>query len=156
MASAAPRERHHRGTRIAVFVCAALLVCACAGFARWTRRHTYPPDFQYVTQDELRSAMWRLAWHSAALDAALRASAGHDSRRTEVLRALRGMEEAAGALAQEGWRSNHPLIDANLDGFRRDIARARQAAERVPPDYTDAGRVSGACVYCHGGDIASR
>jgi hypothetical protein len=118
----------------------ALSVAGCGGFTRWMRGHTYPADFRYVTRAEIRSAMWELANHAAALDRALRAGGAPDeAMRAEILRALDGLEEATRALGREGQRSN-PLIDANLDAFRRGDA------ERTPPNYFFAGAVTGACM----------
>ncbi len=53
-------------------------------------------------------------------------------------------------LDQSGWPTNHPNVDMNLPGFRRDLKFAREAVEHDPPNFLVAGPVIGACVQCHG------
>jgi len=129
----------------------ALLTAACCGTVPETlRRHSYPPSFNYVPHEDLHSAMWQLAHDTYELDRILRESAsGGGYPREEILSLLAGMDEAARSLGPGGWPANHPQIGANVDLLRQDIERARQAAERNPPNYFYAGAVSGACLYCH-------
>lgn len=122
---------------------------ACAGWARWTRQYTYPPDFRYIEREQLRSAMVQLASHVRALDQNLRAPSVDGTRRKEIFEHLAGMENATLALDASGWPSNHPLIEMNMPKFRDDIRLAREAAERNPPNYALAASLTGACVYCH-------
>jgi hypothetical protein len=132
------------------FVASALLVACSSNTAEVLRRHSDLPPFNYVTQDQLRFAMWRLAHDVYELDRTLREEAGVAGYpRERILGLLAGMEEAAASLGPAGWPSNHPQIGANLDRLWRDIEHARRAAEREPPNYFYAGVVSGACLYCH-------
>ena len=123
---------------------------ACGDFATQIRRHTYPPDFHYIPREQLRSTMWRLAYNVRELDRIVREPEQERVRHgEEIVNLLVGMERAVGELGRQGWPSNHPLIDANLADFRRDIALAREAAQRKPPSHVQAGLLTGACVYCH-------
>jgi hypothetical protein len=123
---------------------------ACGDFAAQVRRHTYPPDFHYIPREQLRSTMWQLAYNVRELDRIVREPEQERVRHgEEIVNLLVGMERAVGELGRQGWPSNHPLIDANLVDFRRDITLAREAAQRRPPSYIQAGLVTGACVYCH-------
>ena len=129
----------------------------CIDFSAWMRRHTYPPEFQYITREQLSTAMWQLAQHVDELDRIMKGPAPIDEhRRREIVQHLNAMERATGALGVEGWRSNHPLVDANLEMFRRDIVLAREAVEAYPPNYFMVGVLYGACVYCHGGTRGTR
>jgi hypothetical protein len=130
-------------------VCVELL--GCAGVAKQVRQYTYPPDFRYITRDELRSTMWQLAYHSRELSQLMRGPDTPQQHRGEIIEQLRAMESAAARLGQSGWSSNHPLIDMNLPSFRRDIKGALEAVEHDPPNFLLVGPVTGACVYCHGG-----
>jgi hypothetical protein len=115
------------------------------------RRHTYPPDFRYITRAELRSTMADLAQRVAELDGLMRAEGPIDAaRRAEIARLLGELERSANALDEQGWRTNHPRIDQNLPAFVRDVRLAREGVEREPPSYYLAGSVAGACTYCHG------
>ena len=123
----------------------------CEGAAKQVRQYTYPPDFRYITREELRSTMWQLAYHSRELNQLMRGPDTPQQHRAEIIEQLRAMESAAARLSQSGWPSNHPLIEMNQARFRQDIRTAREAVERDPPNYLLVAPVTGACVYCHGG-----
>lgn len=135
-----------RGVALAL---AASATVGC-GSGEAIRRVTYPPDFRYLEQEEVKSAMWRLARDVRGLKALLSGANGLSAEdHAEVVRLLRDMETTAAQIDPKGRRSNHPKIDRNIDAFRRDLAMARQAAERDPPNYFLAGSVAGSCSYCH-------
>lgn len=114
------------------------------------RRYTYPPDFNYVSAEDLESAMWRLARGVNKLDGIMRTgSVSGEYPQDEILALLEDMEAAAESLGPGNWPSNHPRISENVEVLRRDIYRARVGAQSRPPDYFFAGTVSGACLYCH-------
>jgi len=121
----------------------------CVDTAKQVRQYTYPPDFRYITREELRSTMWQLAYHLRELNQLMRGPDTPEQHRQEIIDQLRAMESAATRLG--GWPSNHPLVEMNLPSFRRDIRTAREAVERDPPDFLLAGAITGACVYCHRG-----
>ena len=130
-------------------------VLGCADLSSWLRPHTYPPDFRYITREELRSAMWQLAYHSRELNQEMRSPESAEQHRPEIVDHLRAMEQAAASLDKSGWPTNHPLIDMNLASFRRDLRVAREAVEHDPPNFLLAGPLAGTCVYCHGGGQSS-
>lgn len=135
-----------RGAAIAL---AATAVIGC-GATETIRRVTYPPDFRYLEQSEVKSAMWQLAHDVRDLKKLLSGANGLSPEdHVEVVRLLRDMEATAAQIDPQGRRSNHPKIAQNIGAFRRDLAMARQAAERDPPNYFLAGSVAGACSYCH-------
>ena len=131
-------------------VCLGFFV-GCADLTRRLRQHTYPPDFRYISREQLQSTMWQLAFYSRELDRLIRSPETPVNHRSEILAQLRAMEQAAEKLDRSGWPTNHPLIDMNLSNFRRDIRLAREAVERDPPNFMLASPLAGACVYCHGG-----
>ena len=126
---------------------------ACAGFPAWLRQYTYPPDFKYITQEQLRSTMWQLAQEVRELQVLMREpTATNERQRQEIVEHLTTMGDTASRLNTTGRSSNHPVIDHNLDALRRDITLARAAAEKDPPNYFLVGSVIDACVYCHRGN----
>jgi hypothetical protein len=139
------------GLHLGIFLTLTTQVLGCSGFGQWVRKYTYPPDFRYITPQELHSTMWQLAYHSRELHRLMRLSDDPQVHRDEILEQLRGMERTAEKLNQSGWPTNHPLVDMNLAQFRNDIRIARQAIERDPPNFLLASPLTGACVYCHGG-----
>jgi len=139
------------GLCFGIFLTLTMAASGCGGFGKWLRQYTYPPDFRYITPEELHSTMWQLAYHSRELHRLMRLSGDPQLYRGEILEQLRGMERAAEKLNQSGWPTNHPLVDMNLANFRNDIRTAREAVEREPPNFLLAAPLTGACVYCHGG-----
>ena len=123
----------------------------CSDIARSVRPYTYPPEFRYITREELRSSMQQLAFHVHQLHYLMRSNETMPQDRGEIIEHLRGMEQSAESLDHSGWPTNHPLIGMNLPNFRRDIKFARESLEREPPNYLIANTLTGACVYCHGG-----
>ena len=112
-----------------------LQLLGCADFAGWVRQYTYPPTFHYISTEQLRSTMWRLAYHSRELNQLLRSTGTIESNRKEILEHLGAMEQAATELNRTGWPSNHPLIDENRSNFLRDIKMAGDAIRREPPTF---------------------
>jgi hypothetical protein len=86
-----------------------------------------------------------------AIDRILRQGEGEPTpeQQAEIVAALRTMETAAAEIDPAGRQTNHPVIDRNIEAFRHDLAAARLAAERRPPNYFLAGSVAGSCRYCH-------
>jgi hypothetical protein len=93
--------------------------------------------------------MWQLARDVRELEKTLREPGEVDEqRRATISRLLVSLEERAAQLNSSGRPSNHPMLDAHLPSFRRDIMLARQGVEKG--SYTLVGLLPGACVYCHG------
>lgn len=111
------------------------------------RKVTYGRDFHYLEKQQVRGAMDKIAKEVVALEALLRAEAAPEQ--AQVVLHLDGMIAAAGELEGSASASNHPILDANLPTFRRDLTAARAAAAKDPPNYYLAGSVAGACQYCH-------
>lgn len=122
---------------------------ACENVASGVRKVTYPPDFRYVSDVELRSTMGQLGQMTARLDGLARTPEGLAGHREDVLVMLREMERLASRLNPADLPTNHPLLNANLDRLREDIHEARLAAMLEPPRYGRAEAVPGACLICH-------
>ena len=123
---------------------------ACADVASVVRRHTYPPNFKYITSDQMHSAMWQLADSVHALDAVMRQPGPIDAaRRSDIEGRLRAMRDSTTALQSDGRPTNHPLLSEHLDRFRRDVTLALAGVDADPPNYYLVGSVSGACLTCH-------
>jgi hypothetical protein len=61
--------------RVLVALAAAIAWIGCSSAAlERLRRHTYPPTFNYITEDQLKSTMWELASHTNQLDRLLHRS----------------------------------------------------------------------------------
>jgi hypothetical protein len=140
--------------RFFVYVMAAALIAGvgCSSTLETTRRHTYAPTFNYITDQQLESAMWQLAEGIRHLDETLGTPPVLPQQQLDVLQTIEGMEQAASRLGPEGLSSNHPRITHNLGRFREQLAIARRAVSVDPPSYYLAGRLSGTCLACHAGE----
>jgi hypothetical protein len=67
------RSEAIRRALLALVAALAWLGCSSAALEH-LRRHTYPPTFNYITEDQLKSTMWELASHTNQLDQLLRRS----------------------------------------------------------------------------------
>jgi hypothetical protein len=118
-----------------------------------TRKHTYPPTFNYITDEQLQTTMWQLAAEVSSLDRMLaEGQVPNASGRLQVISTLTRMETVSKDLGPQDWPSNHPKVARNIGRFRADVARARRAVQVDPPSYYLAGSISGACLHCHGDD----
>jgi hypothetical protein len=115
------------------------------------RGHTYPADFRYVPEEELRTSMWILGRETVELRSVLADPSLSDStRRTRAELLLGGMEDTTRKIGVEQSPSNHPELQSGLEALLGDIHVAREGVNHDPPNYFMAGSVSGACLYCHG------
>ena len=122
----------------------------CSDFAAVVRKVTYPPDFNYVTGQELRSRMHQMAFQLQLLDQALAENnTGRPVQQQQVLGSLRNIERVASSLQAGEAGSSHPFLQDFMKDFVADVEQARNAAALDPPSYYFAGRVAGGCVNCH-------
>ena len=99
--------------------------------------------------DAILVALARGSWE---LDQLMAQSGGNAAkRRKRIIAVLTRMRDAIPPSGAEF--APHPLVDVGLQAFRQDIIRARDDVTDDTPSYFRAGSVSGACVYCHAGEI---
>lgn len=114
------------------------------------KMHTYPADMVYIEDSEVEDAMLRLSqyiWSINDIFDSQEHIAGYNRER--IVELLKNMEREAEDLGAGARQTNHLLIDRNIEEFRADVERARQAVETDPPNYYLAGRLSGSCLACH-------
>ena len=135
--------------RFSVVIAIACAAAACAGSTEALRKITYPSSFQYLSDQELRTAMGRLAKGVVELDVIVREPEPTRSERiAELLEILRSMRSTASSISKGG-DTNHPRIDRYLPNLIDDIDRAIAAANDRSPNYFYVGSVVGGCEYCH-------
>lgn len=114
------------------------------------RQATYPPDFNYVTGEELQDSMNQLGFQLQQLDQALEpAASGEPVQQRTVISVLGNIERIGTNLRANDAGSNHPFLEDHMSDFVIEVGRARIAAMGNPPSYYLAGRVAGGCVNCH-------
>lgn len=129
---------------------AVLFASAVLGGCAEIRKATYPPDFVYLENQEVRTSMQKMAISIGKLDRIL-SDPEHQSanKKEEVNAELSNIEIISRSLNTGGKESNHPLIDQHMENFRDKLSMARSAAQADPPDYYPAGRLVGQCQGCH-------
>jgi len=123
----------------------------CTDTAAIIRQATYPPDFKYLSEQELQSNMDKLANQLQLLDMALLGSSSAESpgQQQEVLVILGDMERISRNLRAGPAGSNHPFLEDHMSDFVISVGQARNAASLATPRYYLAGRLAGGCVNCH-------
>lgn len=140
-----------RWLRGALLFGAVLAMAGCStDFLGRARQYTYPPSFNYITDEQLQGTMWQLAAHVNTLDELLDDErTPSPAERLQIITVLEQMESVSQELGPRDWPSNHPGISRNVGSFRDDVARARRSVQLEPPGYEFARSVPDACMHCH-------
>ena len=138
-----------RETTLLALTAALAMVFSCVAVD--TQREPAAPDFSYITDEQLESAMWQLAAGVTDIQAILGAeSSVTRDQQIEVLAILDRMRAAVSELDPDAASPDHPQIAHNLDRFREMLAIARDSVAMEPPRYFLVGNLSGTCLACHG------
>jgi len=139
-----------RAALLAALVAVSATALACGGLRDGVGQESPAPDFNYITDEQLESAMWQLAAGVKSLQAIL-GSQGPvtQTQRLEVIRILDQMIAAADELGPDRVATNHPRITRYLVRFREKLAIARSSVAMDPPRYYLVGNLSGTCLACH-------
>ncbi len=142
-----------RAMMIAAGLCAFGALMACSGMGFDGKRETNAPDFDVITDVQLKSTMWQFAHGVRTLQTILGKDGTVDrEQQAEVLHVLDQMIAVADALGPEPVAPGHPRVEHNIARFREKLVIARNSAEMVPPRYYLVGNISGTCLACHGGE----
>lgn len=131
-------------------ISAVVAIGGCSDVAPAVRKLTYPPDFQYMSGQELRSGMAELAYQLQLLDRALATGPTEQSaQQQQVVQTLTNIERIGASLQPGEAGSTHGYLKDFMADFRSNVGQARNAASMDPPEYYLAGRVAGGCINCH-------
>tara|TARA_R110002167_G_scaffold281337_6_gene486730 strand:- start:892 stop:1377 length:486 start_codon:yes stop_codon:yes gene_type:complete len=109
-----------------------------------------PPPFDFVDGAQLRSRMHQLAFEVQRLDIALMAGEENNNfTQDAIVESLRNIERLAGVIREEELSVRHTFLQDDMARFISTVSRARMSAESSSPRYSEASRVTGACVNCH-------
>ena len=138
--------------RVILLLTAILIMNGCDDFSAVVRKATYPPDFKYVTGQELRSRMDELAFQLQLLNKALVEShegQSESDQQQQVLGILSNIERIGSSLQAGEAGSNHPFLQDYMKNFLSIVSKARYSASLKPPSYYYVGRIAGGCISCH-------
>jgi hypothetical protein len=103
----------------------ALLCVAVVFGCAQIRKVTYPNDYVYLEQKQLRSKMQQ-----------------------RILYLLNKVNDLTAELGG-GVTTNHLALDDHIDQFKIDVNIAIRDARANPPNYFALGRLAGNCTGCH-------
>lgn len=123
----------------------ALLLNACAVI----RSATYPPEYIYLTDKELQSAMGDMATSLSSIDRLLDSSTLNYVPTLKIIAHLNNMLSVTNSLGEGNIDTNHLLLNAHLDEFQTSLQSAKTDLQKRPPDYLRVGKLIGTCSACH-------
>ncbi len=127
-----------------------IFVACSASSLKHIREHTYPPNFNYITSEQLHTTMSRLAQKVTKLDLIMNEIEEPGKIQTqEAVGILLEMEAMTASLGTEGWPSNHQEVSGHISEFRQELVAARRALLAQPPGFYLARTISEACAHCH-------
>jgi len=139
-----PGGRNHLRLVLIALLCVTV-VFGCAQI----RKVTYPADYVYLDQKQLRSKMALLSLYLRQLDEVmLDNSIVSGDQQQRILDLLNKVNDLTAELGG-GVTTNHLVIDEHIDQFKVDVNSAIRDARADPPNYFALGRLSGSCAGCH-------
>lgn len=133
-------------TQLIGISCLAVILVSCAK----VRKVTYPPNFVYIEKTGVKSTMSVFAENVLLIDKELMTKKERKNiDREKIVAAMDAILSAANALDQGMEQTNHRVIDHNLEVFRGSVKQARLMVQKQPPNYYQAGQLSGQCMACH-------
>jgi hypothetical protein len=105
-----------------------------------------PATFHYITDEQLRSTMWRLAYHSRELRVLMASPEEIAVNRAEVLQHLRGMEQLTIDLKSTRMTDQSPMVDANRSSLLWQIRTAQDGISRIPRIFSGRGGFGSLCL----------
>lgn len=128
-----------------------LIAILCAGVVlgcSQIRKVTYPRDFVYLEQKQLRSKMALISFNLRQLDEIPLDDSTTSDQQQFILERLNKIKDLTDELGG-GVMTNHLVIDDHIDEFKNDVSTAIHNASANPPNYFALGRLVGSCVGCH-------
>jgi hypothetical protein len=126
------------------------LLCVAVVFGcAQIRKVTYPNDYVYLEQKQLRSKMALLSFYMRQLDEVLLDySIVGDDQQQRILYLLNKVDDLTAEFGS-GVTTNHLVIDDHIGEFKIDVNTAIRGARANPPNYFALGRLAGSCTSCH-------
>lgn len=133
--------------RIAIFVAAATTVMTGC---EQVRKVTYPADFQYMEEKEVKQIMQKMgeSMHKLAVLVDDVPDADKD-KQEKVIRELNKLDAYATKLSGGHRQTNQFVIAEHIHGFSGDLVNAKMLASLDPPRYDKTRNIVNSCSKCH-------
>lgn len=141
---------HQRGYSLLRLLLLTLLGAALVAGCAQIRKATYPSDFIYLEQKQIKTEMALLGFYMRQLDQILLDDSTVSSeQQQQILALLSKIDASTLTLGAGSVTTNHLVIDDHIDQFKNEVEIAIRNARADPPNYFALGRLSGGCVGCH-------
>ena len=125
-------------TLLAIIVAASIVGCA------QIRKLTYPEDFTYLEKREVDTLMQQMSDSVVRLDQLVSDAAPSDpGQQQRIVGELNVLESIATRLSGGGKQTNFPVLSEHIEEFIGDIVDAKMLAGTNPPNYSNAGKLTG-------------
>ena len=133
--------------RIAILIAAA--TTAMIGCEQ-VRKVTYPSDFQYMEEKEVKQIMQKMGDSMHKLAVLVDDVPDTDKDKQEkVIRELNKLDAYATKLSGGHRQTNQFVIAEHIQGFIGDLVNAKMRASLDPPRYDKARDIVNSCSRCH-------
>ena len=132
-----------------IVLLAIMIAASIAGCAQ-IRKLTYPKDFVYLEKREVDTLMQKMTDNIMRLDQLVaEASISDATQQQKIIAELSALEIIATRLSFGHKQTNHFVISDHIEQFIADIGKAKMFASISPPNYYNAGKITGSCLACH-------
>lgn len=129
---------------LAIVIAASIVGCA------QIRKLTYPKDFTYLEKREVDTLMQSMGDSIVRLDQLVAEAETSDAtQQQKIIGELDVLESIAARLSGGHTQTNRPVISDHIGEFIGDIGEAKMFASASPPNYSNAGKLTGRCLACH-------
>ena len=114
------------------------------------RKLTYPENFQYMEDKEVKQIMQKMSASLATLGELVdEADPVDKEQQSKIIAELNKLDAYAARLSGGHKQTNQFVIAEHIHGFSGDLVNAKMLAELDPPRYDKARFVAHSCSKCH-------
>ena len=114
------------------------------------RKVTYPQDFQYMEDREVKQIMQQMGESMGKLARLVdENSLSEEDKQKQVIDVLNKLDGYATKLSGGHKQTNQFVIAEHIHGFSGDLVNAKMLASLDPPRYDKARNIVNSCSKCH-------
>lgn len=123
-----------------------IILSSCAQI----RKVTYPSDFVYLDDSQVKTSMLRISLAMRNIDnLLLREPDISVEKQRRILESLNTIDAITDTLSVAERDTNHLLIERYMQEFKQNINNAIYSAKAEPPNFYAAAQLSANCIGCH-------
>ena len=139
-----------RGYRVLTGAMILAAACVILSGCEHVRKLTYPEDFNYMEDKEVKQIMHSMSQSMARLGQLVgEASPTDKDKQALIVKELSTLDGYATRLSGGYKPTNQFVIADHIQGFSGDLTNARMLASLDPPRYDKAKNIVSSCSKCH-------